>query len=59
MGEWGKKSERWEGKREKGGAGEKDNQQAGATKAGIHDLISQFIIGRGGNERPTGGLKYR
>lgn len=34
---------------------EKDNQQAGATKAGIHDLMSQFIMGRERNERPTGG----
>lgn len=33
----------------------KDNQQAGATKAGIHDLTSQSITGRGRNEKPTGG----
>lgn len=34
------------------------NQQAGATKAGIHDLISQFILGREKHKRPTGGQKY-
>ena len=38
---------------------EKDNQQAGATEAGIHDLIFQFITGKGRNEKPTGGQKYR
>lgn len=27
-----------------------DNQQA--DEAGIHDLIAQFILGRGRNERP-------
>lgn len=32
---------------------EKDNQQAGVTKAGNHDLISQFIMGI--ERRPTGG----
>lgn len=47
--------ERWEGEREWRRQREKDNQQAGATKAGIHDLISQFIMGRERNERPTGG----
>ncbi len=30
---------------------EKDNQEVGATKAGIHDLISQFIVGRGEYEK--------
>ncbi len=37
----------------------KDNQQDGATEAGIHDLIPQFIEGRGRNEKPTGRQKYR
>lgn len=56
----GRQSERWgEKKGMRRRKREKDNQQAGATKACIFDLISQFNIGRGRNERPTGGRKYR
>lgn len=60
---WGEWGGRVRGGEERGNEEEekkkKDNQQAGATKAGIHDLISLFIVGRERNERPTGGQKYR